>query len=78
MEFIQISFGDVVTAICLATPKRSVFDKEFNKSHNAKMMPAWSWPSHSAVAPIQDSAGAFLVLRVLQRIFARALSAACV
>ena len=42
VEYILISFGDVVTALCLGTPESSNFDKDFNKKHNAKMMPAWS------------------------------------
>ena len=78
MEYILISFGDVVTALCLGMPRSSKFDKDFNKKHNAKMMPAWSGPGHSAGAPIQDSAGFFLVLRGLRRIFAGVLSAVCV
>ena len=42
VEYILISFGDVVTALCLGTPESSNFDKDFNKKHNAKMMLAWS------------------------------------
>ena len=44
MELILIGFGDVVTALCPAMPKVAFFDEDLNKKHNAKMLPAWSWP----------------------------------
>ena len=62
MEFILIGFGNVVTALWLATPKSSIVYKDLNEKRNAKMLPAWSWPGHSAWAPIQDLADFVLVL----------------
>ena len=78
MELILIGFGDTVTDLRPATPQSSFFDEDFNKKHNAKMLPAWSWPGHSAWAPIQDLASTFPILRGLRRVLGGARSAACV